>query len=91
MNQSQAQRDNLLLGKKITPEIASEYGKRGQPKSVAARKLKQRMATLATAIAGTDVTDAKLIANLQKLGIDEQEAIDTYLEATKWANKILST
>lgn len=28
---------------------------------------------------------------VQKLGIDEQEAIDTYLEATKWANKILST
>ncbi|MBQ8707003.1 MAG: HDOD domain-containing protein [Succinivibrionaceae bacterium] len=27
---------------------------------------------------------------VQKLGIDEQEAIDTFLEATKWANKILS-
>ena len=27
---------------------------------------------------------------VQKLGIDEQEAIDTYLEATKWANTILS-
>ncbi len=27
---------------------------------------------------------------VQKLGIDEQVAIDTYLEATKWANKILS-
>lgn len=27
---------------------------------------------------------------VQKLGIDEQEAIDIYLEATKWANKVLS-
>lgn len=27
---------------------------------------------------------------VQKLGIDEQEAIDIFLEATKWANKVLS-
>ena len=42
MNQTQSQRDNLLLGKKITSEIASEYGKRGQPKSTEAKKIRRR-------------------------------------------------
>ena len=90
MNQTQSQRDNLLLGKKITSEIASDYGKRGQPKSTEAKKIRRRMGYLATLIADTEVTDEKMKAKLQQLGIDDPEqqndaviAAAVYRAATK--------
>ena len=73
MAQSQAQLDNLDKGVRITPETASEYGRKGQPLSVEARARNKTLAQLAGMIADSDISDERLRNKLRKLGIVEED------------------
>ena len=90
MNMTQTQLDNLKLGKKITKETASEYGKRGQPKSVEAKKLRKRMGVLLNQITEGKISDEEAKEQLAKVGFDTEElrndaviAIALYRNAAK--------
>ena len=57
MQSTKSQLDNLKKGPRFTSENASEYGRRGQAKSVEAKKLRKRLALLLNQMTEKKITD----------------------------------
>ena len=73
MNMTQTQPDDLNPGKENTGENAGEYGKRGQPESVEAKKLRKRMGVLLNQITEGKISDEEAKEQLAKVGFDTEE------------------
>ena len=73
MQSTQSQLDNLKKGPRFTSENASEYGRRGQAKSVEAKKLRKRLALLLNQMTEKKITDEEAKEKLEELGFDTEE------------------
>ena len=73
MNSTQSQLDNLKLGPRFTKENAAEYGRRGQAKSVEAKKLRKRLGLLLNQITEEKISDEEAKERLKQLGFDNEK------------------
>ena len=73
MAMTQSQLDNLRLGHKFTSENASEYGRRGQAKSVESKKRRRRMSRLINVIADSSISDLELKEKIASLGLEDED------------------
>ena len=73
MQSTKSQLDNLKKGPRFTSENASEYGRRGQAKSVEAKKLRKRLALLLNQMTEKKITDEEAKEKLEELGFDTEE------------------
>ena len=73
MQSTKSQLENLKKGPRFTSENASEYGRRGQAKSVEAKKLRKRLALLLNQMTEQKITDEEAKEKLKELGLNAEE------------------